>query len=53
MKECRKRKKTLGEINSFTQFLLSLLSTLKQAPPHFTELLEQFAQVLTVRAVSA
>ncbi len=33
MKECRKRKKTLGEINSFTQFLLSLLSTLKQPLP--------------------
>ncbi len=33
MKECRKSKKTLGEINSFTQFLLSLLSTLKQPLP--------------------
>ncbi len=36
MKECRKRKKTLGEINSFTQFLLSLLSTLKQPLPTST-----------------
>ncbi len=33
MKECRKSKRTLGEINSFTQFLLSLLSTLKQPLP--------------------
>lgn len=33
MKECRKSKKTLGEINSFTQLLLSLLSTLKQPLP--------------------
>ncbi len=33
MKECRKSKRTLGEIKSFTQFLLSLLSTLKQPLP--------------------
>ena len=33
MKECRKSKKTLREINSFTQLLLSLLTTLKQPLP--------------------
>uniref|UniRef100_A0A8C1NA27 CCHC-type domain-containing protein n=1 Tax=Cyprinus carpio TaxID=7962 RepID=A0A8C1NA27_CYPCA len=33
MKECRKSKKTLREMNSFTQLLLSLLTTLKQPLP--------------------
>ncbi|KAI2661201.1 Gag-Pol polyprotein [Labeo rohita] len=33
MKECRKSKKTLGEVNSFTQLLISLLTTLKQPLP--------------------
>uniref|UniRef100_A0A8C1SNM6 CCHC-type domain-containing protein n=1 Tax=Cyprinus carpio TaxID=7962 RepID=A0A8C1SNM6_CYPCA len=33
MKECRKSKKTLREMNSFTQLLLSLLNTLKQPLP--------------------
>lgn len=33
MKECRKNKKTLKEMNSFTQLLLSLLATLKLPLP--------------------